>query len=321
MELDLECVASFLALAQEEHFGRAAARLHLGSPALTKRIHRLERQVGTSLVVHRPTGGFELTAAGRQFLRQAERLLLQAQVTLAAAREHSGAPIRLGVPGRIGESPGREALKTLADLLRRNRPDIRVVCIPVPYTKVDEHLLHQRIDVAWTTSGCEHSGLESVPLTMMWRVGIVPARHEFADVVALDVAEFADQPILHNPDMPPKMMSPGTLGDYRPASEARLVPTRADQSDALLHDVARGLGVAAMPAALTPAILEAGLRPIALVGLMPVEIHAVRRYNDTRDAVIDLIHFLGFVANQASIPERAFGDPFARISDSSQSRV
>lgn len=296
MQLDLECVASFLLLADEEHFGRAAARLYVSSPALTKRIQRLERQVGVALVDHRARGGFALTTEGQRFLRHARQLLLQARIARNAALEGADGTVRLGVPGRIGDYPGQQQLKTLVDLLHQVRPDACLVCTPVPYPMMDEYLLQRRIDVAWTTSGCDHPALETVPLTMMWRVGVVPERHEFANAVALDVADFADQPMLYNPDIPPGMMGLGCLGDYRSLSDARLVPIRARYSTMVLQTVSRGLGVAVMPAALQPGILAAGLRPITLVGLKPVEIHAVRRHHDTRSLVFDLINLLGTVA-------------------------
>ena len=56
MELDLGLASSFLVLAEERHYGRAAARLHLTSPALTKRIQRLERQLGVVLLQRGPAG-------------------------------------------------------------------------------------------------------------------------------------------------------------------------------------------------------------------------------------------------------------------------
>ncbi|MFI7581133.1 LysR family transcriptional regulator [Kocuria kalidii] len=298
--MDLECVASFLILAEEEHFGRAAARLHLSSPALTKRIQRLEQQVGITLIEHRNSGGFTLTAAGRRFLPQAKILLLQARVARSAALEPSGSTIRLGVPGRVGESPGRDELRLLANLLHQNRPETRLACIAVPYPLMAESLLRRWIDVAWTTSGFEHTALESTPLTMMWRVGVVPVQHGFAGASALDVADFAGLPMLHNPEIPAGMMSLGCLGDYRPLSEAKLVPIQARRIGDVLQGVSRGLGVAVVPAALLPSIVSAGLRPIPLVGLKPFEIHASRRREDTRDAVMDLICALGSIATLAS---------------------
>ncbi|MFC7648577.1 LysR family transcriptional regulator [Streptosporangium lutulentum] len=56
MDLDLGLVADFLVLVKERHYGRAAGRLHLTSSALTKRIHRLERQLGVALVERSPAG-------------------------------------------------------------------------------------------------------------------------------------------------------------------------------------------------------------------------------------------------------------------------
>lgn len=50
-DLDLSSVASFLVLAEEEHYARAAQRLHLTPSALTKRMQRLERQIGAVLLV------------------------------------------------------------------------------------------------------------------------------------------------------------------------------------------------------------------------------------------------------------------------------
>ena len=298
--MDLECVASFLALAEAENFGRAAMRLHVGSPALTKRIQRLERQVGVALVEHRASGGFELTAAGRRFLRQAEPLLLQARITRAAAQSHSGELIRLGVPGHLGDSPGIPELKVLSGLLRRTMPEVRLDCIGIPYPFMTQCLLQHRIDVAWTTSGIEHPDLESMPLTKAWRIGVVPVDHEFADAVALNVDDFAELPMLHNPEIPSGVMSLGCLGDFRPLSEALLVTTGARQITEVLQDVTRGLGVAVVPAPLLPLIRKSGLRAISLVGLMPFEIHAVRRRSDTRNSVFELLRLLGPVATDAA---------------------
>jgi DNA-binding transcriptional LysR family regulator len=54
VDLELELVANFLVLMREMHYGRAAARLHLTQAALTKRIQRLERQLGVVLLERPP---------------------------------------------------------------------------------------------------------------------------------------------------------------------------------------------------------------------------------------------------------------------------
>jgi DNA-binding transcriptional LysR family regulator len=94
MDLDLSCVASFLVLVEEAHFGRAAALLHLTPSALTKRMQRLERQVGVVLLRRDSTGVAGLTAAGRRFAMEADLLLAAAHAARAAARGDA-APLTL----------------------------------------------------------------------------------------------------------------------------------------------------------------------------------------------------------------------------------
>lgn len=76
--LELRHVRSFVVLSEELHFGRAAARLHLAQPALTKHLQQLEAGLGVQLV-RRNNRSVSLTEAGRAFLVEAERALDQAE--------------------------------------------------------------------------------------------------------------------------------------------------------------------------------------------------------------------------------------------------
>ncbi len=79
MELDLTQVRAFVEVAEQRHFGRAAARLFLTQQALSKRIQRLEQALGEPLLV-RATRGVELTEAGQRFLPHAKALLAACSV-------------------------------------------------------------------------------------------------------------------------------------------------------------------------------------------------------------------------------------------------
>lgn len=78
MDLDLRLVRYFVAVAEELHFGRAAARLFVSQPALSKQVRKLEQQIGEPLLV-RDSRHVTLTARGLTFLEDARRLLAVAE--------------------------------------------------------------------------------------------------------------------------------------------------------------------------------------------------------------------------------------------------
>lgn len=72
--MELRHLRYFIAVGEEEHFGRAAERLHIVQPALTRQIKQLEEEMGCALF-ERLKRGVRLTAAGKSFLEEASRLL------------------------------------------------------------------------------------------------------------------------------------------------------------------------------------------------------------------------------------------------------
>jgi len=99
VDLDLAQVRAFVATAEELHFGRAATRLFLSQQALSKRIARLEDELGVRLFV-RGKHAVELTEAGRRFLPPARQFLADGDRAVAAAR-HTSRPLRVDVWGHL----------------------------------------------------------------------------------------------------------------------------------------------------------------------------------------------------------------------------
>ncbi|WP_344441040.1 LysR family transcriptional regulator [Kitasatospora nipponensis] len=87
-DLELRLVRYFTVVAAHQHFGRAAADLHVAQPALSRQIQRLEKHLGTRLLDRVPQGT-RLTAAGQRFLPRAQALLQAARQAELAVREQA----------------------------------------------------------------------------------------------------------------------------------------------------------------------------------------------------------------------------------------
>lgn len=289
MELDIGLIPGLLVLAEEGHYGRAAERMHFTASALTKRIQRLEQQVGVGLIERGPAGVLGLTAAGERFVAAAEPLIAQAA---AARRSALGAQslctLRIGFPAGT-DFHLRIDLPGLVGGVRRSYPEVRIAVQGVPFWQLTSSLTDHRIDLLCTIAPVRHRTVESFPLQVVSaRIGVVGVRHPLADSEAVDVASFADQPMLFNPGAPEEWMNPFWLGDIRPASEARLVAIDAQDQSAVLRHTLMGRSVITTIATLTGS-LGPQLRPLTLTNSPPVTFHIARRRGDQRGAVRALV--------------------------------
>ena len=99
MPIDLRLMRYAIAVAEEESFQRAAARLHMAQPPLSRQIRQLERELGVALFRRRPT---RLTDAGRVFVREARDILAATEGAVARTRAAAGALERVV---RVGYGP------------------------------------------------------------------------------------------------------------------------------------------------------------------------------------------------------------------------
>ncbi|ANS32246.1 LysR family transcriptional regulator (plasmid) [Rhodococcus opacus] len=123
--LDVRQLECFIAVAEERHVGHAAARLHMTQPPLTRRISRLEREIGAQLFVRTLTG-VELTAAGLVLLDRAYRIVALAENTLERVRLADAGEAGALAVGYFG-STIFGLVPRLLRLFLDTRPEVRIV--------------------------------------------------------------------------------------------------------------------------------------------------------------------------------------------------
>ena len=186
-----------LALAEHEHFGRAAGALGIAQPPLSKQIADLEREVGARLFDRTRRGVFP-TAAGEAFLTRARRALDE----IAAAVVDAGRAAR-GETGRLRLGFIASALlDPLPGVLRRfgqERPDVRLELHEMATSRSTAALVAGELDVAITlgpprNAGAEH--LVSVPIGHDHLIAVVSTAHPYAGRPSVTVEQLRRQRLI-----------------------------------------------------------------------------------------------------------------------------
>ncbi|MGV9456746.1 LysR substrate-binding domain-containing protein [Streptomyces sp. NPDC003635] len=153
--MELRTLRYFVAVAEELHFGRAAARLRMTQPPLSRAIKQLEADLGTPLL-HRSAAGVTLTPPGATLLDEARTLLDRAdQVRVRVAAAAGAAVLTVGLLGD-GSDPG--ALR-LAAAYRRRHPEVEVRIRETDLTDPTCGLRAGLVDVALTRAPFDEAGL------------------------------------------------------------------------------------------------------------------------------------------------------------------
>lgn len=299
---------SFIAVTREQHFGRAAQSLGVSVSALSKRIQRLESELGLPLVL-RDSGGFlGLTPAGDRFVRFAPELLRTAQAASQAAAGDPTMTLRLAFPAGVGVVAPLlpSALATLELALSHAHPGTAIDSVPTPFTRLTDDLVGGEVDTVVTFGGSAHPQVASTELSQIHRVGMVAAVHPLASRASVDVLEFARYPMVYSADLPAEYMHPFVLADVRPLDEATLVHIDASNTAHVAQRILRGREVTVVPLALT-SNLPPELRRIELRNVPPTWYHAHRRVGDDRPELltaIDLMADFTESITRAALPRR-----------------
>jgi DNA-binding transcriptional LysR family regulator len=249
-QLETRELAYFLAVADELHFGRAAARLGIAQPALSKAIRQLERRLGVTLF-ERTSRAVALTEAGQVLTREA-RVALEAVSAAALRTQRAGTRDPRLI---LALKPGGDA-GLLPAILAAYEREPAVLPVEVTFGAGPSRMLREgQADAALLYAPPDElGGFDTEALLTEAPVAVLPASHPLAQRDSLHLADLAGENLHRKPDDPAAMKS---------LSE-------------LMHLIALGRKVAVLPRVLTRPLREdlaavpvTDLPPVALVLAWP----------------------------------------------------
>lgn len=249
----------FVAVAEEMHFGRAAQRLGMAQPPLSQSIKRLEMDLGVELF-DRSKRSVELSPAGRIFLEEARRTLLQAELARKmAVREAQTTPeVRVSF---IGPALYR-LLPSLIVGYRAVAPGVAVKLFERASPQQVAGIEAGDFDVGFVAGGAAMTdGFETRLVEQAPYVVAVPADGPFAERTSIRLAELAEQPFISPP--PIYARSSRVLAMFKSLGLAPRIAQEATQTNTTLSLVGAGLGCSVV----TATAELAGYRNVRFLGL------------------------------------------------------
>jgi DNA-binding transcriptional LysR family regulator len=240
MTIELRHLRAFITIAEVGSYRKAAERLRVAQPALSRTIQQLESALEVRLF-DRTTRMVQATEAGRHLLLEGRSLLAMLERTEEDVRR-----IAAGRRGELGvgfnDFTISEILPPLVSRFRAEYPDVRVILRSERSAALVEQVADGRLDIGFVSGVQAGAGLESVTVREETFVAVVPRGHPLARRARLDVADLAKQPFVAG--------APGweafwnvVVGFCGRAGFTPNVAQTALHSDGIINFVAAGLGV------------------------------------------------------------------------------
>ncbi|RJL32580.1 LysR family transcriptional regulator [Bailinhaonella thermotolerans] len=291
MDVHLRDLRYFAEVAAELSFTRAAERLFVSQPALSKQIRALERHLGFALFDRAPSG-VELTAAGAALLASARDLLERWDQGVAAARAALPAgTLVIGMQTAVGRDLQAAALRGF----RRRMPGWRISLRLVGWEDPSCGLADGGADVAFVWLPAP-AGTATRVLAVERVVVALPEDHPLCARDEVGYAELLGEPFVALP------RAAGPLRDFWLGGGDVRVGVEAATADEVFEAVLGGLGVALLAEGNAALYSRPGIvcRPVS--GLPPAELAVAWRAGDRRPAVMAYLDALGQAGREARDP-------------------
>jgi DNA-binding transcriptional LysR family regulator len=284
MDVHLRDLRYFVAVAEELHFTRAAERLYVSQPAVSKQVRALETQLGFDLF-ERQTQNVVLTARGAALLPVARELLAGWQDGLRAARAAGEQQVLVvGMHTAVGRDLQPRAMRAF----RERFPDCALSLRLVSWTDPTAGLGDGSSDVALIWLPLTGAGVSTRVLVRERRLVALPKDHPLADRTDLTFGDLRDEPFVA------LVPEAGRLREFWLGNDARggrkaVIGAEATSADDAFEAVSAGLGIMLIAEGNVPLYRRQGITFSPLPDLAPAELAVAWRTNDDRPAIAELV--------------------------------
>ena len=246
--MDHKLMQSFVTVAEELHFGRAAARLHISQPPLTKQIQQLEQAMGVRLL-ERTNRKVELTAAGRVFLDEARAVLHQTDQAVELARKAGrGETGHLSV-GFI-DAAIYSVVPAIVQRFTERYPEVELSLTDLRIPNQVKAVVERQLDIGFIHPPVSHKSLCVERVLVEPLIVALPEVHRLAPEAAIALSDLASEPLIQFPRGINPSLYDEIVGLCRSSGFSPRIVREATPKQTIIGLVSVGLGVSLLPACL-----------------------------------------------------------------------
>jgi DNA-binding transcriptional LysR family regulator len=277
--MDLKQMRYFLAVAEERNFTRAAERLHMAQPPLTRQIQALEEDIGAPLFV-RTTKGVGLTEAGQALLSEVPNLLALAQRAkerAVLASEGQSGRLDIGIFG----SGVLDVIPRILARFHAERPEVRIVLHNLTKHEQVQALRERRIGVGFNRLVPREDDLVVEEVLRESMTVALPAQHRLARQASVSIPDLSEQPMILYPRLPVAGLAQQVVQAFNREKSVLRVEQEVEDVLTAVALVAGGFG-ACVTTASTASLQLPGVvyRPLVSKHLREIELSCLYRQSD-----------------------------------------